>query len=118
MAGAFLSTAASRSEINFEEESMPKSRQKNPQNLNWICSELGQTFFRKVLNTIGGQESAMIEAVAARAIFSHTEKRKSIDVAFEFLKEMSSCFEICYQNIQDVKCLNKKMVNLEKSFVS
>ncbi|CAB4030591.1 Hypothetical predicted protein, partial [Paramuricea clavata] len=104
------------SEIMLEEETTPIACLKNPQNLNWIFSKNGQAFFRKVLNTVGLPQSETVEASAARAIFSHTEK--SIDVAVEFLKEISTCFQVCYQNIEDIKCLNKKLVNLERSFVT
>ena len=107
------------SEAIFQEESLPEPLVQNPQNLNWIFSERGQNFFRNVLNTVGRPESETAEASAARVIFSHTEKtKKSIDVAVEFLKEISSGFQVCYQSIQDIKCLNKKVVNLERSFVT
>ncbi len=103
--------------LDLEEENTPTPCLTNPQNLNWIFSERGQAFFRKVLNTVGLAESETMESRAARAIFSHAKKtQKSIDVAVEFLKEISTCFQVCYQNIQDIKCLNKKMVHLERSF--
>ena len=103
--------------LDLEEESTSTPCLTNPQNLKWIFSERGQAFFRKVLNTVGLAESETMESRAARAIFSHAKKtQKSIDVAVEFLKEISTCFQVCYQNIQDIKCLNKKMVHLERSF--
>ena len=106
--------AESVSDVIFEDENTSTLELKNPQNLSWIFSQRGQTFFRNVLDTVGRPGSKTVEASAARAIFSHMID--SIDVADEFLKEVSCCFQVCYQNIEDIKCLNKKMVNLERSF--
>ena len=102
------------SDVIFEDQNTSTLELKNPQNLSWIFSQRGQTFFRNVLDTVGRPGSKTVEASAARAIFSHMID--SIDVADEFLKDVSCCFQVCYQNIEDIKCLNKKMVNLERSF--
>ena len=43
------------------------------ENLNWIFSSKGQSFFGKVLHTVGVPESTTIESNAARTILSRTE---------------------------------------------
>ena len=38
------------------------------------------------------------------------------DLLILFLKEISMSFDSCFQNIQDIKCVNVKMTKLESSF--
>jgi hypothetical protein len=102
---------------NNEGENMPIPCVEIPQNLSWIYSEKGQTFFRKVLNIVGLPASEVNESSAARTILSHTGQ--NIDaVVVDFLKEISTNFHVCYQNVEEIKCLNKKMTNLETSFTT
>ena len=59
------------SDVIFEDENTSTLELKNPQNLSWIFSQRGQTFFRNVLDTVGRPGSKTVEASVARAIFSH-----------------------------------------------
>ncbi len=77
----------------------------NPQNLNWIF-----------LNMVKHFSARFLISLVLQRVQDESPTQKSIDVAVEFLKEISTCFQVCYQNIQDIKCLNKKMVHLERSF--
>ena len=48
---------------NNEGENMPIPCVEIPQNLSWIYSEKGQTFFRKVLNIVGLPASEVNESI-------------------------------------------------------
>lgn len=90
-----------------------------PANLNWIFSKNGQTFFHQVINTVGTPESETIESNAARIISSQSEQNtEQNEVVTDFLKQMAASFLVCYENVEQIKCPNKKMTNLERSITT
>ncbi|CAB4019996.1 Hypothetical predicted protein [Paramuricea clavata] len=86
-----------------------------PANFDWIFLKNGQTLFLQVLKTVGVPESETIESNAARIMSSKCEE--NIKVGTDFLKQMSTSFLVCYQNVEQIKCANQKMMKLEKSFL-
>jgi hypothetical protein len=80
---------------NNELENMPIPCVEIPQNLSWIYSEKGQTFFRKLLNIVGVPASEVNESSAARMILSHTGQ--NIDVVVVDL----------FKDIYQFPCLSK-----------
>ena len=76
-----------------EDSSLAEDVVEIPENLNWIYSGKGKSFFRKVLNTVGIQESETIESSIAR-ILSRTDIINSnthtanTEVFTDFLKEL------------------------------
>ena len=87
-----------------------------PTNVDWIYSENGRSFFQQVLETVGVQESETIESNAAREMLLKYEE--NIEVVTDFLKQMSASFLVCYQNAEQIKYPNRKMLNLERSFAT
>ena len=101
-----------------------------PENLTWIYGRKGQIYFRDVLTIVGLPENETVESNAARTMLSKIMSTRTgtqnmdeidtqnMDVVVDFLKEMSTSFNDCYKNVEQIKCANKKMVILEKSFTS
>ena len=44
--------------------------------------------------------------------------QESIEVETNFVKQMSASFLVCYQNVEQINCQNKKTMNLERSFAT
>ena len=107
------------SELLSEDEDLSVGDVEIPENLNWIFSSKGQSFFGKVLHTVGVPESMTIESNAARTILSRTENSTfNTEVFTAFLKEISACFLASYTGAEQIKCSNKKIIVLEKSIKS
>ena len=87
-----------------------------PTNVNWIYPENGRSFFQQVFETVGVQESETIKSNTAREILFKYEV--NIKVVTDFLKQISASFLVCYQNAEQIKCPNRKMLNLERSFAT
>ena len=87
-----------------------------PTNVDWIYSENSRSFFQQVLETVGVQESETIESNAAREMLLKYEE--NIEVVTDFLKQMSASFLVCYKNAEQIKCPNRKMLNLKRSFAT
>jgi hypothetical protein len=51
---------------------MPNDTVEIPQNLNWICSQKGQFFIRKVLKTINNRGNEGTESSVAQTLLSKT----------------------------------------------
>ena len=84
--------------------------------VDWIYPENGRSFFQQVFETVGVQESETIKSNAAREMLFKYEE--NIKVVTDFLKQMSASFLVCYQNAEQIKCPNRKILNLERNFAT
>ncbi len=105
-----------------DEENSTEEEVETPDNLIWIYSPKGVEYFENVLKMLTITETSETQIAKSLLTSINNSEQNSAEAAhralLNLLKEISVSFLECYHLVEHIKCPKKKVIDLERNFIS